>query len=464
MGSVPPLSRLPSGHYDVAFEVEREWDLNPGTTARLLASMRAGRLVIFCGAGLSMAPPSNLPPAWRVAEASFDKYQLESDPTCSLSLRHDLEAFAQHFADQNTLVSVFIESLVPWDMFVRPSNLGHAAVADFLITRAAIAALSGNYDVLIERYAVDKGFDFQASLDGDQATVRTHTQSPLLKFHGCTQMARSDTVWTTSQLSKPPISDRIAKTKVWMQANLRQKDLLVVGFWSDWAYLNAILETIMGALAPLSVTVIDKADAAELERKAPDLWLLAHKPTVTFEHVQESGADALDELRRAFSKSYLRLVLNAGKSAFETTRRKCEPAWLEAPDFNSEVLYGLRRDAEGVPSDKPATRSQPQQCETLGFFHLRLREAGATLIPEGYSLSGRSIRVVNGAGRLLNQMRDQFIEPPVLNATDIVVAPGALALPLPSSVVRPGVAGSFMRPAAMGTWLDLEGACRELGI
>jgi len=42
--------------------------------------MHAGRLVMVCGAGLSMAAPSKLPPAWRVAQASFDKYQTETDP------------------------------------------------------------------------------------------------------------------------------------------------------------------------------------------------------------------------------------------------------------------------------------------------------------------------------------------------------------------------------------------------
>ena len=85
--------------------------LSPEIRARLLASMHAGRLVIVCGAGLSMASPSNLPPAWRVAEASFDKYRLTVDPDCDVVMRHDLEAFAQHFADRRTLQSIFIESL-----------------------------------------------------------------------------------------------------------------------------------------------------------------------------------------------------------------------------------------------------------------------------------------------------------------------------------------------------------------
>ena len=435
------------------------------TKAKLIASMHAGRLVVVCGAGLSMAAPSSLPPAWRVAEASFDKYAQETDPLCDPELRHNLEAFAQHFADRNTLESVFIESLVPWSVFVRPPNAGHAAVADFLVTRAAAAALSANYDTLIERYAVDKGFDFQNALDGDEATVRSRTQSPLLKFHGCATRDRTATVWAPSQLGRPPIADRIDKSKMWMAANLRQKDLLVVGFWSDWTYLNDLLGTVLDGLAPLSVTVIDMADAATLEAKAPALWALAHGPNVDFTHVQKSGADALDELRKDFSRNYLRSVLAAGRAAFEaSTGTVCDPAWFEPPDLDNETLYGLRRDSEGVPAGRPAVRLRPSQCEIVGVFHLLLKQAGASATALGYDLNGQSIRVVNGAGSALSQVQARFAEAPVVASTDLVVAAGATNLPLPGSVIRPGIAGSFMRPAALGQWYDLDGARAELGI
>jgi hypothetical protein len=90
-----------------------------------------------------------MPAAWRVAEANFEKYALETDPACDPAMRHDLEVFAEHFVGLHTLQSVFIESLVPWQMFVKPPNAGHAAVADFLVTRTATAALSANYDTLI---------------------------------------------------------------------------------------------------------------------------------------------------------------------------------------------------------------------------------------------------------------------------------------------------------------------------
>ena len=61
--------------------------MTPETITRLLASMNAGRLLVVCGAGLSMAPPSSLPSARTVAERCFDKYRLEADPNCDLGLR-----------------------------------------------------------------------------------------------------------------------------------------------------------------------------------------------------------------------------------------------------------------------------------------------------------------------------------------------------------------------------------------
>lgn len=427
--------------------------------------MNAGRLLVVCGAGLSMAPPSSLPSARAVAEHCFDKYRLESDPNCDAGLRESLAALAEHFAGLNTLQSVFIEHLVPWGSFVRPSNAGHAAIADFLITRAAVAGISSNYDTLIERRAWDYGADFRGSLDGDEATSDTVRQAPLLKFHGCAHRDRRATVWAPSQLDDPTISARIVRSKVWMAANMRQKDVLVVGFWSDWEYLNAVIGEALIDVQPLSVTVIDLSPTNALEQKAPQLWQIAQAQNVTFEHVQESGAAALDELRRAFSSNYLRQVLNAGRAAFEqATGTQCDPAWLEVSAFDSEALYGLRRDAEGVSAAEPATLLRPANPEALGFFHLLLRQAGAVQSADGYYFNGRSIRVVNGAQTVLGTLRGRFVEPPAAMASDIVVAVGATDLGVPDNVIRSGRAGNLIRPGAGGEWYDLAGARTALGI
>jgi len=427
--------------------------------------MDASRLVVLCGAGLSMAPPSNLPSARRVAEMCFDAYQVRVDPHINPALRQNLEALAEYFAGLNTLKAQFIENLVPWSDFERIPNPGHAAIADFLIIRAAAAGLSSNYDKLIERRAWDYGADFRGSLDGDEATACAHAQAPLLKFHGCSHRDRGSTVWAPSQLHDPIIAGRIDRSKIWMAANLRQKDLLVVGFWSDWDYLNQIVGSSLQGLNPLSVTVIDLSGTADLEQKAPDLWLLAHQPHVTFTHVQESGADALDELRRAFSENYLRQVLAAGRAVFEAaTGVGCDPAWLNVSGLDSESLYDWRRDAEGVPAGRPAMTNRPRNGEALGYFHLLLRRAGAAQNAQGYTLNGRRIRVINGAGVILSSVAARFVEAPALYSVDVFVAVGAVDLGLPAHVVRPGTPGSVMRPAAGGEWFTFEQAKAELGV
>lgn len=395
----------------------------------------------------------------------FDAYRLKVDPNCNPALRENLEALAEHFADLNTLKATFIERLVPWPEFVKPPNPGHAAIADFLITKVAAAGLSSNYDMLIERCAWNYGFDFRGSLDGDEAAVHAHTQGPLLKFHGCSQRDRTSTVWALSQLADPTIADRIAKSRIWMAANLRQKDLLVVGFWSDWEYLNRIIGGALQGVAPLSVTVVDLSGEDQLEQKAPDLWTLAHQPQVDFFHVQESGADVLDELRRAFSMNYLRQVLALGRATFEAAAGvACNPAWLEMSEFDSEALYDWRRDAEGVPSGKPVTTKHPGNWEALGHFHLLLRQAGAEQRQEGYRLNGRTIRVVNGAADVLSSLRTRFIEAPAAISADVFVAVGATDLGLPGNLVRPGRPGDVIRPAAGGAWFDFQGARAELNV
>ena len=182
-------------------------------------------------------------------------------------------------------------------------------------------------------------------------------------------------------------------------------------------------------------------------------------------YLQESGAEALDELRRAFSTNYLRQVLDAGRAVFEqTTGIACDPAQLDVAKFDSETLYGWRRDAEGVPTTQPATRIRPRNCEALGFFHLLLRHAGATQQTDGYELNGRLIRVINGAESILGSLRAKFIEPPALMSAEIIVAVGATDLGVPSNVFRAGRAGDLIRPDTSGTWFDLPGARAELNI
>ena len=431
----------------------------------LLASIYANRLVVLCGAGLSMGKPSKLPSARDVAEICFDRYKQNVDPEADDAMRGDLQALADYLHGRGMLSTVLIERLVPWELFLRPPNGGHGAVADFLIVGAAEAALTSNYDSLIEDSGRSYGFDFRAALDGDQAGIISSKQKPLLKFHGCARTERASTVWTPAQLDDRDVCDRMKNIGTWLASNLRQKDLLIVGFWTDWEYLNAVLDSAVKNVSPLSVTVVDPSEPSQLEEKAPGLWEIAHGSGVSFTHLQMSGQDALEDLRRAFSKMYLSKAIAAGKAAFEEELGfAADPSWLEVDDLDNEVLHQWRRDAEGKPNNVAPTKLEPENVDLYGFFHLILRRAGGQRSTAGYVLGDRTIRVLNGAGSVLSTMRANFAEGPAIVEEDVVVAVGAMDIGLPANIMREGRPGDIVRGQPIVPWLDFEKARMEFGI
>jgi hypothetical protein len=224
---------------------------------RLLGSIEANRLVILCGAGLSIPAPSNLMSAVRVAQTCYDKWT--ATQALPANLRDDIELLAAHFHAQGQFVSVFIGALVPWNELVGEPNEGHAAVSDLLISRAANAALSANFDPLVEQWAERRKIAMQGALDGTEALAFAARTNPLLKFHGCLHRRREQTLWTRSQLPEQEIQQRIESCVSWMNLSLSGKDLLIVGFWSDWGYLNDVLAQAIFITGIGSVTVVDPA-------------------------------------------------------------------------------------------------------------------------------------------------------------------------------------------------------------
>jgi hypothetical protein len=432
------------------------------TITRLLGSMEANRLVLLCGAGLSIPSPSNLMSAVGVSRACYDKYQAIT--ALPAAMRDGIDQLAGHFHGTQEFESVFIGGLVPWGELAGEPNEGHAAVADLLISRAAEAALSANFDSLIEQWATSRKIDLRGALDGHEAMAFQHETSPLLKFHGCMQRSRERTLWTQAQLGEAQIAQRIQACADWMRLLLPGKDLLVVGFWTDWGYLNGVLANALNTTAFGSVTVVDPAPSADLQTKAPALWATLNPGNIPFRHFQASGAEALAELRVAFSKVWLKRFFALAAPLLTAEGKPCPPV---APALSCDELYNSRRDGEGEPYNRAARTREPAAVSShAAFVHHLLLQAGATHEGAWYLKNGKLIRVVHGAGQALNSVRQRYNEPPAVAQPDIVVCAGAMDLSVPGNLMKPGDGQSVVRPTGGGSasWLTFDQARGELAI
>jgi hypothetical protein len=375
----------------------------------------------------------------------------------------DLEKLATFFYDRGDFKETFIP-LVPWNELSGDPNAGHAAIADMLISRAAHGALSANFDTMIERWAETRKVDLRGALTGQQAIEFDQVSKPLLKFHGCMSIDRENTLWTQNQLNDEPIKSRIQSCSDWMTQNLPGKHLVVVGFWTDWLYLNDVLAKAFTITNAASVTVIDKSPEAELKKKAPLIWQKLNALSNDFEHLEASSDIALDELRCAYSKVWAKKFYDLGKQMAAAKGITAIPS----PDaLSMSDLYDLRRDVEGVSYARAAKDKEPQTaCGEAALAHIELLASGGTQVGPWIEHSGRKVRIVNGAGRQLEGVKEAHNEPATLQQPDIVICTGSADTGLPSKLIATGVGASVVSAAPGGAarWLTLKDARKELGL
>lgn len=424
-------------------------------TTRLIGAIETDSLVFVCGAGLSRAAPSCLLSAVDVARHCYDRWS--STETLEQHLREDLDALAEHFHNRGDFERTFLR-LVPWDGLVGPPNAGHAAVADMLITSAAHSVLSSNFDGLIENWAEMRRYRLQGAITAREAAEPN--RPALLKVHGCMRRDDRSTLWTHAQLTEQPIKERLEDFSSWMRLHLPGKHLVVAGFWTDWGYLNDILEGAFNVEEASSVTVIDPKDDAALAAGAPCLWKILTELTPRFQHIQASAADALDELRSAYSRSWARKFYSLGVAMAEAN---AVPVTVREPfeELVGDFLYDLRRDAEGVSYEKAASlKAPPDTAEQAAYLCVELLNAGARQDGAWMLHNERSIRVINGAGKDLARVREKHIEPPSLPKADYCVCAGAEDLGVPGRIVASGAGASTVRPepGEGPQWLTLQQA------
>ncbi|MEY2536443.1 MAG: hypothetical protein QOG67_183 [Verrucomicrobiota bacterium] len=415
-----------------------------------------------------MASPSSLPSARQVAMDCFPKYEQAIGTSLPPVAREDLEAQSKFAFDRGELQKLFLAKLVVWRPFFRNPNKGHAAVADVLATGAVRSAITTNFDFLVEQAAEQLGEDvFLSALDGVEAVaIRPH--QPYVKIHGCARRDPDNTLWCKEQITPgSPLQLRIESCKTWLRANLVAKDLVLVGFWSDWDYLIDIFEHCIIGIEPRLVVVVDPQSTANLQTKAPALWAWATNGDQEFRHAQESGADFLEELRRRISFQILEGVINGAKTAYEvlTGKSYARGSTFDAT-LSTDELYSLRRDIEGKPPTSIARAKSPTSAmQLIGTIQMRLVEAGATFEGARFVLNSKRIRVLQGAGEVLSLIKKKFEAEQSPLAADVVICVGAREDGgAPASIVRGASALTIIKPATASNWLTDEQAVLDLAI
>jgi len=437
--------------------------------AKLLLSIEADRLVVICGAGLSMAEPSKVPSAAELAVYCSKEYLKITGESVPQQAEHDLEKLTQHFIAMNAFESVFIRKLIiPMRSFSRYPNKGHFAIADFLAGGAIQMCVSTNVDLLIDEAARELGEPvFIPALDGDEANIpRDH--KPFLKIHGCLKREAEKTLWCSDQLSTDPLRRRIETSKTWLTANLRQRDLIFVGFWTDWAYLNEALLHCLESTDPNMIFLVDPEKPEVLQTKAPILWNLATRARSGFKHIQTSGDSFLDELRKYFCLQFIKKLLSDSQDSYRALSKG--GSYHGDFDFLDPLstgdLYALRRDACGIPQGEIVRQKNPDnKMSILGAIHLLLLSHGASINGHEYTLEDKRIRVVQGAGEPLSIIKSRFMsEPSSPIKIDIVICVSAFDDGGIADIVRDRGIGNVIRGGSPAEWMVETKAIEVLGL
>lgn len=427
---------------------------------RLLGSIAAGRLVVFCGAGVSMASPTNLPSAAALASLCAHRYEQVTGTPPAPALYSDLEGLARLLYRQGQLKSLLVARLVDWGCFRDNPNEAHTAIADLLLCGSLGIVISTNYDTHIESAAARLGErDFCPALDGDDLVRQPVRHGPLLKLHGCCYIDRQNVVWLPEQLTEHVISQRIRRSRTWASANLRHKDFLFVGLWSDWSYLNEILQDLLDGIDrtdPMLAVLVDPASAKDLAGKAPSLWQWATtSPQIDFQHIQERGEIFLDELRVQVARQFVRHTLATSTDTYTDLAGEPPPAVPTLDTLKgSDALYQLRRDMTGVGSHGTVTTRSVSGLQVLGAIQRRLLALGAIQHGPIFQLGDHTFRIVLGSGKLLSHVRQMYqVGSPTIALVDTIVCVGATSDPTPPNLVRPVRVPTVIRPSPAREWV-----------
>ena len=285
--------------YDLAmYEPRPLADGQPAHPVALAALGRAGRLVIYAGAGLSRAQPTELPSGPEVANKTYRRLArlLPTMPSCN---EYDLTSVADAVASLDGGLPALRETVVKVGEFTTATpNYGHEALA-LLLLEGAVSVLTTNWDDCIERGGQPERLPVTIT-----AVERSQVgHASLLKLHGCATRPETLLV-TTAEVDSP--ADWVTHE---VGARLADAHVLFVGIGDLAAYVrDRLSETVAAVGDPSHVRVVSPTIVTGWSTSE---WAQI-LPTLPADHRIEMGADEfLDMLAGAYVRSFLADIAEA---------------------------------------------------------------------------------------------------------------------------------------------------------
>jgi hypothetical protein len=308
--------------------------LNESPSTEVFAVARAafaGRLVLYAGAGLSVACPASGPSGLQVAD------QLRPYVAELLGLppedvgEPDLESLAARVATAagHRMADLKARAAEAGDFRGMEPNFGHEVVA-LLLREGALEAVSVNWDCGVENAGLRLGVAIKSVASaGDRQ--RLGTELPLYKVHGCATRP------STLALTRAEVDAPQGWAKAEVQRALAGGTVVFLGLGTVGLYVSEPLEDLaeLWSADGVTIRVVDPNGLSNAWRAA----LGDHGPEVEI----ALGADRfLDDLLRAIVLEALSLTHHAIQKLGDES------------DWTATMLAGceaVRRAVAGVPGD-----------------------------------------------------------------------------------------------------------------
>lgn len=360
----------------------------PAVVQALALKAKSGRLVIYAGAGVSAAAPTDLPVGPQLAEraaAWLSGRVAGLRPYDDQNLLDVADAVEAKPGGRDLLQEALTELA---EFGVADPNYAHRAIALLLVEGAAVV-LTTNWDDCIER-AAPPGTRLQVVVDDvDFAKVRG---AAVLKVHGCASRLGSLLV-STQDLTKPPLWVSTGLTP-----HLSASTIVFVGIGDIAAYVRVRIHQLLAdaGISPdlrvVSPGIVEKWTSSQ--------WSKIPGIDVPEDHRIAEAAEAfLDELLRAYvgltvsglredlSNHALTEAAEAAVSQLLTAMSRADAATLL-----EWLRQGRLRLAAGLPADGPQLRTALLAAGTLAT-------ASCALSGDGWlSADGELVLVLAGDG------------------------------------------------------------------